>query len=89
MAACKRRGIRVLSVAGAGAKADPTRLHVVDVWESSCDSLAKALRYRWAVAAGCAAVAGRAGHMDSPAQARPSGGHHAPACQTAMAPPGS
>lgn len=46
MAACKRRGIRVLSVAGAGAKADPTRLHVVDVWESSCDSLAKALRYR-------------------------------------------
>uniref|UniRef100_A0A7S3QJN2 THIF-type NAD/FAD binding fold domain-containing protein n=1 Tax=Dunaliella tertiolecta TaxID=3047 RepID=A0A7S3QJN2_DUNTE len=46
VAACKRRGIPVLSVAGAGAKADPTRLHVVDIWESSCDALAKALRYR-------------------------------------------
>lgn len=47
MAACVKRSIPVLSVAGAGAKADPTRLHVLDLGESSCDPLAKALRYRW------------------------------------------
>ncbi|KAL6763247.1 hypothetical protein V8C86DRAFT_2497247 [Haematococcus lacustris] len=46
VAACKRRGLPVLSVAGAGAKADPTRLHVVDIGESSNDPLAKALRLR-------------------------------------------
>ncbi len=47
VAACHRRGLRVLSVAGAGAKADPTRLKFVDVSESSVDPLARALRTRW------------------------------------------
>mmetsp|Transcript_28877 Transcript_28877/g.73714 ORF Transcript_28877/g.73714 Transcript_28877/m.73714 type:complete len:489 (-) Transcript_28877:453-1919(-) len=46
VAACVKRGIKCLSVAGAGAKADPTRLHIVDLGESACDPLAKALRYR-------------------------------------------
>ncbi|PNH06422.1 hypothetical protein TSOC_007192 [Tetrabaena socialis] len=46
VAACHRRGLRVLSVAGAGAKADPTRLKFVDVSESSVDPLARALRTR-------------------------------------------
>eukprot|EP00983_Pelagomonas_calceolata_P034519 1082032-Pelagomonas_calceolata.AAC.2 len=41
-----------------GAKADPTRLHVVDIWESSCDALAKALRYRCgSVNVPCAGIA--------------------------------
>lgn len=36
----------MLAVAGAGAKADPTRLRFVDVCESSVDPLARALRNR-------------------------------------------
>ncbi|KAK9837825.1 hypothetical protein WJX74_005880 [Apatococcus lobatus] len=43
---CKQRGIPVLSVAGAGAKADPTRIRVVDIHESSSDPLARAVRHR-------------------------------------------
>jgi len=46
LAACKRRGIPVLCVAGAGAKADPTRLRFVDIAESSTDPLARAVRLR-------------------------------------------
>ncbi|KAG2455067.1 hypothetical protein HYH02_000892 [Chlamydomonas schloesseri] len=46
VAACHRRGLPVLSVAGAGAKADPTRLKFVDVSESSVDPLARALRQK-------------------------------------------
>ena len=46
IAGCKRRGIKVLAVAGAGAKADPTRLRVVDVSEASVDPLAKAVRQK-------------------------------------------
>lgn len=46
LAACKARGISVLSVAGAGAKADPTRLRIVDVGESTEDPLARAVRQR-------------------------------------------
>ena len=46
LAACKRRGIPVLSSAGAGAKADPTRLRIVDVAESATDRLARAVRHR-------------------------------------------
>ncbi len=48
LAACKRRGIPVLCVAGAGAKADPTRIRIVDVGESTEDPLARAVRQRWA-----------------------------------------
>ena len=46
LAACKRRKIPVLCVAGAGAKADPTRLRIVDIAASSIDPLARAVRYR-------------------------------------------
>jgi tRNA threonylcarbamoyladenosine dehydratase len=46
LAACKRRGIPVLAVAGAGAKADPTRVKFVDVAESAVDPLARAVRQR-------------------------------------------
>ena len=35
LAACKSKRIQVLSVAGAGAKADPTRLRLVDIAESN------------------------------------------------------
>ena len=38
------RGIPVLCVAGAGAKADPSRLRIADVSESNVDPLARAVR---------------------------------------------
>ena len=44
LAACHRRGIPVLCVAGAGAKADPSRLRIADVSESNVDPLARAVR---------------------------------------------
>lgn len=46
LAACHAADIPVLCVAGAGAKADPTRLRIVDVSESSVDPLARAVRHR-------------------------------------------
>ncbi|KAK3236364.1 hypothetical protein CYMTET_53498 [Cymbomonas tetramitiformis] len=46
LAACHRRGLRVLCCAGAGAKADPTKLRFADICESSCDPLARAVRTR-------------------------------------------
>ncbi len=46
IAACKRRGLRVLCSAGAGAKADPTRLRIVDMSEASIDPLSKAVRQK-------------------------------------------
>ncbi len=46
IAGCKRRGIRVLACAGAGAKADPTRLRVVDISEASIDPLSKTVRQK-------------------------------------------
>lgn len=46
LAACKERGIPVLCSAGAGAKADPTRLRIIDLSESSVDPLARAVRHK-------------------------------------------
>ncbi|KAG8094251.1 hypothetical protein GUJ93_ZPchr0012g20978 [Zizania palustris] len=46
LAACVRRGLRVLSAMGAGARADPTRIRVADLRESSYDPLSRAVRYR-------------------------------------------
>jgi molybdopterin/thiamine biosynthesis adenylyltransferase len=46
LAACKRRNIPVLCVAGAGAKADPTRLRFADISASAVDPLARSVRYR-------------------------------------------
>jgi tRNA threonylcarbamoyladenosine dehydratase len=46
LAACKRRNIPVLCSAGAGAKADPTRLRFADISQSAIDPLARSVRYR-------------------------------------------
>lgn len=46
LAACVRRKIPVLCCAGAGAKADPTRMRICDVAESTYDPLARAVRHR-------------------------------------------
>ncbi len=46
LAACHRRVIPVLSVAGAGGKADPTRLHIASLADSVRDPLARAVRHK-------------------------------------------
>ncbi|CAN4095128.1 unnamed protein product [Withania somnifera] len=46
LAACVRRGLKVLSATGAGARADPTRIRVADLRESSNDPLSRAVRHR-------------------------------------------
>lgn len=43
LAACVRRGVRVLSATGAGARADPTRIRVADLRESTNDPLSRAV----------------------------------------------
>lgn len=37
LAACVRRGLKVLSATGAGARADPTRIRLADLRESTND----------------------------------------------------
>ncbi|XP_042518769.1 tRNA threonylcarbamoyladenosine dehydratase [Macadamia integrifolia] len=46
LAACVRRGLKVLSATGAGARADPTRIRIADLRESINDPLSRAVRYR-------------------------------------------
>ncbi|GMH15501.1 hypothetical protein Nepgr_017342 [Nepenthes gracilis] len=46
LASCARRGLRVLSATGAGARADPTRVRVADLRESTNDPLSRAVRHR-------------------------------------------
>lgn len=46
LAACVRRGLKVLSATGAGARADPTRIRVADLRESTNDPLSRAVRHR-------------------------------------------
>ncbi|KAJ3694873.1 hypothetical protein LUZ60_000250 [Juncus effusus] len=46
LAACVRRGIKVISATGAGARADPTRIRIADLKESSNDPLSRSVRYR-------------------------------------------
>lgn len=43
MAACVRRGLKVLSATGAGARADPTRIRVADLRESINDPLSRSV----------------------------------------------
>lgn len=43
LAACVRRGLKVLSATGAGARADPTRIRVADLKESTNDPLSRAV----------------------------------------------
>lgn len=44
LAACVRRGLKVLSATGAGARADPTRIRVADLRESINDPLSRSVR---------------------------------------------
>ncbi|KAI8536528.1 hypothetical protein RHMOL_Rhmol10G0264500 [Rhododendron molle] len=46
LAACVHRGLKVLSAMGAGARADPTRIRVADLRESTNDPLSRAVRHR-------------------------------------------
>lgn len=43
LAACVRRGLKVLSATGAGARADPTRIRLADLRESTNDPLSRAV----------------------------------------------
>ncbi len=43
---CKNRGIEVLCVCGAGGKADPTRIKIADIAESTIDSLGRSVRHK-------------------------------------------
>lgn len=46
LAACVRRGLKVLSATGAGARADPTRIRMADLRESTNDPLSRSVRHR-------------------------------------------
>ncbi|KAH7533253.1 hypothetical protein FEM48_Zijuj04G0111000 [Ziziphus jujuba var. spinosa] len=46
LAACVRRGLKVLSATEAGARADPTRIHVADLRESTNDPLSRYVKVR-------------------------------------------
>ncbi|KAJ8542004.1 hypothetical protein K7X08_016870 [Anisodus acutangulus] len=46
LAACVQRGLKVLSATGAGARADPTRIRVADLRESTNDPLSRSVRHR-------------------------------------------
>lgn len=46
LAACVKRGLKVLSATGAGARADPTRIRISDLSESLNDPLSRAVRHR-------------------------------------------
>lgn len=43
LAACVKRGLKVLSATGAGARADPTRIRVADLRESTVDPLSRSV----------------------------------------------
>lgn len=45
LAACVRRNLKVLSAMGAGARADPTRIRIADLRESTNDPLSRAVLY--------------------------------------------
>lgn len=43
MAACVKKGLKVLSATGAGARVDPTRIRIADLKESSNDPLSRSV----------------------------------------------
>lgn len=43
LAACVHRGLKVLSATGAGARADPTRIRIADLRQSTNDPLSRAV----------------------------------------------
>lgn len=46
LSTCLKRGLKVISATGAGARADPTRIRVADIRESSNDPLSRTVRHR-------------------------------------------
>lgn len=46
MAACVKKGLKVLSATGAGARVDPTRIRIADLKESSNDPLSRSVSLR-------------------------------------------
>ncbi|XP_020517827.1 tRNA threonylcarbamoyladenosine dehydratase isoform X1 [Amborella trichopoda] len=46
LGACVRRNLKVISATGAGARADPTRIRIADLSQSSVDPLSRAVRHR-------------------------------------------
>ncbi|XP_010440866.1 PREDICTED: tRNA threonylcarbamoyladenosine dehydratase-like isoform X1 [Camelina sativa] len=46
LAACVKRGLKVLCATGAGSRADPTRIRVADIRESTIDPLSRSVRHR-------------------------------------------
>ncbi|XP_004288591.1 PREDICTED: tRNA threonylcarbamoyladenosine dehydratase [Fragaria vesca subsp. vesca] len=46
LAACVHRGLKILSATGAGARADPTRIRIADLRQSTNDPLSRAVRHR-------------------------------------------
>ncbi|CAM8977324.1 unnamed protein product [Rhodiola kirilowii] len=46
LAACVKRGLKVMSATGAGARADPSRIRVADLSESINDPLSRSVRYK-------------------------------------------
>lgn len=46
IAACMRRGIKIISSMGAGGRLDPTKVGYFDLWNTSEDGLARAVRQR-------------------------------------------
>ncbi|XP_010271228.1 PREDICTED: tRNA threonylcarbamoyladenosine dehydratase isoform X1 [Nelumbo nucifera] len=46
LAACVRKGLKVLSATGAGARSDPTRIRIADLRESINDPLSRSVRHR-------------------------------------------
>jgi tRNA A37 threonylcarbamoyladenosine dehydratase len=45
LAACVQKDLKVLSATGAGARADPTRIRVADLKESSNDPLSRSVSF--------------------------------------------
>lgn len=45
MAACVKKGLKVLSATGAGARVDPTRIRIADLKESSNDPLSRSVSF--------------------------------------------
>lgn len=46
LAVCVKKGLKVLSATGAGARVDPTRIRIADLKESSNDPLSRSVRHR-------------------------------------------
>ncbi|CAI6004886.1 unnamed protein product [Closterium sp. NIES-65] len=66
LSACVRRGLPVISAMGAGARADPTRIRIADISESSIDPLSRAVRQRLRKALGAAAAVEAVFSLDRP-----------------------